>query len=223
MNRAKLFTTAVNGLRSKYQTINQKASTAATTNNYATMANENGNKMASNYLNNYSPYYPKMIQNAYNSFEGHQQRFVSTGGGRGMFVQKEAAMEEQWIYNKDRELLKIIKKKLAAKDAMTFASQQQPQNTIPLNIAKSVNFNPAFNTKGVRFQVRQSPLRLSEKAELLKNSSQTFYNNPVLNSRKLKLSADIQNSRVAAAHQQQPQNQERLEKLKEKFYTARKS
>ncbi len=217
MNRSKLFTTAFNGLRSKYQTINQKASTT-TTNNYTTIANENGNKFTGNYLNSYSPYYPKMVHNAYNSMEGHQQRFVSTGG-KGMFVQKENAMEEQWIYNKDRELLKIIKKKLAAKDAMTFASQQ-PQNTIPLNVAKSINFNPAFNTKGVRFQVRQSPLRLSEKAELLKNSSQTFYNNPILNSRKLKLSADIQNSKSAMAHQQ-PQNQERLEKLKEKFFTAR--
>jgi len=221
MNRSKLFTTAFNGLRSKYQTINQKASTT-TSNNYATIANENGNKLTNNYLKSYSPYYPKMVHNAYSSMEGHQQRFVSTGG-RGMFVQKEAAMEEQWIYNKDRELLKIIKKKLAAKDAMTFASQQ-PQNTIPLNVAKSINFNPAFNTKGVRFQVRQSPLRLSEKAELLKNSSQTFYNNPILNSRKLKLSADIQNSKsaTASAAHQQPQNQERLEKLKEKFFTARK-
>ncbi|KAG4090607.1 hypothetical protein H8356DRAFT_1712379 [Neocallimastix lanati (nom. inval.)] len=217
MNRNKLFTTAFNGLRSKYQTLNTKT-TSSTVNNYSTVANENGNRFTINYLNNYSPYYPKMVQNAYNSFEGHQQRFVSTGG-RGMFAQKEAAMEEQWVYNKDRELLKIIKKKLAAKDAMTFANQNQP--TIPLNIAKSMNFNPAFNTKGIRFQVRQSPLRLSEKAELLKNSSQTFYNNPVLNARKLKLSADMQSSRASAAPHQ-PQNQERLERLKEKFFTARK-
>jgi hypothetical protein len=212
MNRNKLFTTAFNGLRSKYQTINTKA-TATTVNNYTTVANENGSRITSNYFS--SPYYPRMVQNAYNTFEGHQQRFVSTGG-RGMFAQKEAAMEEQWIYNKDRELLKIIKKKLAAKDAMAFASQHQAATS--LKVAKSMNFNPAFNTKGVRFQVRQSPLRLSEKAELLKNSSQTFYNNPVLNSRKLKLSSDMQNSRASAfAHQ--PQNQERLEKLKEKFFS----
>jgi len=140
MNRNKLFASAVNGLRSRYQTINSKA-TSTTTNNYTTIANENGNKIAGNYLNSYSPYYPKMVQNAYNSFEGHQQRFVGTGG-KGMFAQKESAIEEQWIYNKDRELLKIIKKKLAAKDAMTFANQNQP--AIPLNIAKSMNFNPAL-------------------------------------------------------------------------------
>ncbi|ORX86516.1 hypothetical protein BCR32DRAFT_324922 [Anaeromyces robustus] len=218
MSRNKLFTTAFNGLRSKYQTLNSKAS-ATTANNYTTVANENGNRITANYLNNYSPYYSRMLQNTYNSFEGYQQRFVNTGS-RGMFAQKESAIEEQWIYNKDRELLKIIKKKLAAKDAMTFANQQQ--NTIPLNIAKSVNYNPAFNTKGVRFQVRQSPLRLSEKAELLKNSSSTFYNNPMLNSRKLKLSADIQNTR-ANTISHQPQNQERLEKLKEKFFQAKNS
>jgi len=220
MNRGKLFTSAINGLRSKYQTINSKA-TSTTVNNYTTMANENGSsKLTGNYLNSYSPYYSKMVHNAYNSFEGHQQRFVSTGGRGGMFAQKESAMEEQWIYNKDRELLRIIKKKLAAKDAMTFAANQQQTAAIPLNVAKSINYNPAFNTRGVRFQVRQSPLRLSEKAELLKNSSQNFYNNPVLNSRKIKLSADIQNTNRVASHQ--PQDQERLEKIKEKFFTARK-
>ncbi|ORX48916.1 hypothetical protein BCR36DRAFT_584033 [Piromyces finnis] len=216
MNKGKLISTAINGLRSKYQTINSKA-TSTTANNYNTLANENSSKFTGNYLNSYTPYYSNMVHNAFNSFEGHQQRFVSTSN-RGMFAQKESAMEDQWIYNKDRELLKIIKKKLAAKDAMAFASNQS-QNTIPMNMAKSINFNPAFNTKGARFQVRQSPLRLSEKAELLKNSSQTFYNNPVLNSRKMKLSTNIQNMKETTTHQ--PQNQERLEKLKEKFFSAR--
>lgn len=252
MNVNKLFSSAFNGLRSKYQTaLNSKVTTTTINNNnpYSTITNETGSKTINSLVNNYYSYYPKMIKGSttpyfsgssntfsnigpYKNLNVNTLRYLHNGSSNegGMFFAKKAvASEEQWVYNRDRELLKIIKKKLAAKDAV--ATSANITNTS----MKKLSFNPAFNKKSIRFQMKQSPSSrfdttgnksiIANEAELLRKSSTSFYSNPAINSRKIKLNSTTNTSRRVRKSNKTSslsQDQERLERLKRNFSQRKK-